>query len=85
VSLHFVLKVNEQPIGVCIIRCLNADRGVPDPDAVYDYEVRVESLATLEPGQHVTGTVQHRYGDGAWKLVHAALDQVLREPTVVTR
>lgn len=81
-SLHFVLKVNEQPIGACVIRCLSSDRGVPDADAIYDYAVEVD---TLTPGELVVGTVQHRYGDGAWKLVHAALDQVLREPTVVTR
>lgn len=81
-SLHFVLKVNEQPIGACVIRCLNADRGVPAPDAVYDYEVEVDTLVS---GERTVGTVQHRYGDDAWKLVHTALDQVMREPTVLTR
>lgn len=75
-SLHFILRVNLTEIGSVVIQCADADRGEPDPDAVYRYDVTVDDRPTGRPRARYTTTIEHRYGDGAWVLVRAALVQV---------
>lgn len=76
-SLHFVLEVNDAPIGACSIQRRH-DPSAPEPlldDAVSTYDVEVDDLQHDTP--NLTAVVHHRYGDGAWALVRAALNAAL--------
>jgi hypothetical protein len=67
-ALWFALRVNDTTIGDLVIRRLH-DLDQDDPEnTVSDYEV-------LHNGDAI-GTVQHRYGDGAWVLVQKAVGMV---------
>ncbi len=63
-ALRFVLRVNDQAIGSCEIR-RTAPLTDVGPDTVCTYDVRID-------GQ-IRATVQHRYGDGPWRLVAIAM------------
>ncbi len=64
-SLWFPLMVNDREVGrVAIRRITNTGAGTLNPDTVSIYEVTVDG--------NVTGTVDHRYGDGPWALLYAA-------------
>jgi hypothetical protein len=51
-----------------IQRVDNVTEGNPGPDLVSTYSVRVEGVQL--------GTVRHRYGDGAWRLLALASEAV---------
>ncbi|OZE77169.1 hypothetical protein CH305_18195 [Rhodococcus sp. 15-649-2-2] len=76
-SLHFVLKANEQPIG-SFVATRTVDHGTTD-DAVNGYDVTIDT-----PDWEWDGHVQHRYGDGAWTLVRRAIDQMEAEVAAAT-
>lgn len=64
------LYINDTPIGaIHVTRTRRGSRpdGLPTDDEVHTYRV----LRELN-GQHTTGTVVHRYGDGAWTLISKA-------------
>lgn len=74
-SLWFVLHANDQTIGSCEIRRrehLDLTDKAAIADTVCTYEIRID-------GEDV-GTVKHRYGDGAWALARAALEEANAEP-----
>lgn len=77
-SLWFVLKVNDGAIGSLTIRRLRGQLSPerhrsPFPDTIFEYSV-------TKDGREI-GTVDHRYGDGPWRLVRRALDLIaLSEP-----
>lgn len=72
-ALWFQLKVNTELLGtVEIRRCTTLD--LADPAAIAD----VISTYTVRRDTAYVGTVQHRYGDGAWKLL-AAVTSLLAE------
>ena len=65
-SLNFVLRVNEYPIGG--FEAVRID-GEADLDYINTYRVRI-----YEKYQMVwEGEIKHRYGDGAWALVERAM------------
>lgn len=73
-ALHFVLNINDQPLGVCVIQRREV-LDLTDPDAIADtvstYDVTVhEQRSNTERA----AVVEHRYGDGAWALVRAGLN-----------
>lgn len=69
-TLHFTLNVNGQSIGEGMdIKRLAPGR--PVPDDVNDYLVQAKC-----DGKWHTVTVEHRYGDGPWALVHKALGAI---------
>lgn len=78
-GLHFPLMVNNKPIGYFeAIRGENLTspgRDIPGPDdtLLYDYELHQFNHIGNTHKQKV-GTVSHRFGDGAWKLVSRILE-----------
>lgn len=73
-ALWFELKVNAERIGVVEIRRLE-HLDLTDPaaiaDAVSTYEIRRD--------EQVIGSLMHRYGDGAWRLLAEAADLIATE------
>lgn len=64
-SLWFHLNMNDKTIAtVAITRTTNTETGTLPDDTVSTYEVQLD-------GQPV-GTVEHRYGNGAFDLAHKA-------------
>jgi len=67
VSLWFTVMINRHEVGSLVIRRLtNVDQAVLPGDAVSTYLVTRDGRKA--------GTVEHRYGDGAWALVRKALE-----------
>lgn len=66
-ALHFPLLVNGADIGNFYAVRVS---GGTNPDSHNTYNVAIDS----EDGSW-SGKVRHRYGDGAWTLVHKALTQ----------
>lgn len=66
-SLNFVLRINEYPIGA--FEAVRID-GEADPDYINTYRIRIYSK-TLQ--LEWEGEVKHRYGDGAWALVERSM------------
>jgi hypothetical protein len=71
-ALHFQLKVNGQTIETFYARRINP--GLPNPDSINSYEYSV-----TESIEEFTGTIQHRFGDGAWVLVQVILEDIHRQ------
>lgn len=71
-ALHFDLQVNGEPIGRFVARRLHP----AVKDRANMYEVSVSSV----DGRVRHTTVTHHYGDGAWKLVLAALYALSQVP-----
>jgi hypothetical protein len=68
-SLHFDLRLGRTGLGfVEIQRLTNTDEVTLPDSAISTYEVRLDD--------RVLGQVQHRYGNGAWALVRAALELI---------
>ena len=74
-SLWLRLHANNDSLGMLVIRCTNAERGISYQDATYRYEVDLDG--------RVLGYVDHRYGDGAWALVHKAVTLVTYHPSTI--
>lgn len=69
-TLHFDLHVNGQSIGEGMTIQRTTPRR-PLPDDVNTYVVQAKCDGTWH-----TVVVEHRYGDGPWRLVHKALDVI---------
>lgn len=68
--LHFPLMVNGSRIGqLCAVRT----EGGTNADDINTYQVEI---MTESPRRVDSIILDHRYGDGAWKLVQKALEQV---------
>lgn len=66
-SLWFDLRENNGVIGQLVVQRIDNTRVVIlDDDDVSTYAVTLDGVRA--------GTVRHRYGDGAWALVRAALE-----------
>lgn len=66
-ALYFTLKITGTKIGDFYARRTD---GTTDPDSIGTYVVVITQVGALAPW---TGTVQHRYGDGAWALISRAI------------
>lgn len=66
-ALHFTLKISGTEIGDFYAR---RTAGTPTQDSIGTYDV-------ILTGKHFNliwaGTVEHRYGDGAWALIARAI------------
>jgi len=71
-ALWFVLNVNDMAIGALTMQRIE---GGTDPDNINTYKVELNYSPV--PGDWERFEVQHRYGDGAWVLVHKALGKLL--------
>lgn len=72
-SVWFALRINSGHIGTVEIRrteYLDLSDKAAIQDVVSTYEVKRDDV--------LVGTVEHRYGDGAWRLVSLACDLVAR-------
>jgi len=72
-SLWFDAHVNTEMIGrisVRRLRYLDLTDKAAIADEVSDYEVRLDGKPA--------GQVSHRYGDGAWVLLHKALGVIVQ-------
>jgi len=72
--LHTTLKINSNAIAsFTAVRITNTHAPVIDPDDVSTYKVEF-----FDPGAgEIKGEVQHRYGDGGWKLLQKAIEELL--------
>lgn len=66
--LWFIVRINNESVGTLAARRLQElDLRSPSvADAVCDYEITID-------GNRV-GKLQHRYGDGKWALIKAAIE-----------
>jgi hypothetical protein len=71
-ALHFDLQVNTETIGTFYARRLN--EGIQEPDSINVYQW----LLTDGKG-NFRGTIEHRFGDGAWTLVELVLQEVWKQ------
>lgn len=71
-ALHFDLQVNTETIGTFYARRLN--EGTQEPDSINAYVWTV-----VQGDENFAGTIEHRFGDGAWTLVELVLQQVERQ------
>jgi hypothetical protein len=74
-SLHFELMIGRNVIGFMEIqRMVDLDlmNKAAIADVVSPYQVTVQSEHARKPRR--IGTVEHRYGDGAWVLLAKALE-----------
>lgn len=68
-SLHFDLRLGRIGLGFVEIQRVSSTDEITLPDAVIStYDVRLDNRSL--------GQVRHRYGDGAWALVRAALELI---------
>jgi hypothetical protein len=72
--IHFRLDINDTRIGVVEIR-RRQRLDLTDQAAIQD----VVSTYTVSRDHRKVGEVQHRYGDGAWRLVAAAADLIAND------
>lgn len=73
-ALWFELKVNHDLIGTVEIR-RQQHLDLTNPAAVAD----VVSTYTVRQNGHLIGEVDHRYGDGAWRLLALATELIDEE------
>lgn len=71
-ALHFDLQEHIETIGTFYARRLN--EGIQEPDSINAYAWRV-----TQGDDRYVGTVEHRFGDGAWTLVGLVLQEVERQ------
>ena len=72
--LHTTLKINESAIASFMaVRVTNTHAPFIDDDLISTYKVE---FYDPERGS-VKGDVQHRYGDGGWKLLQKAIEELL--------
>lgn len=65
------VMVNSQSIGLIEAQCVSTNRPQPPVvDAEYEYDFKVQVNGTV-----VSGTLTHRYGDGALALMRKVLDR----------
>lgn len=75
-SLWFILRAGAHEVGwMEVQRVTNTDRNPLEPGDVSEYEIQVTQGFGHNPD--MTGTVQHRYGDGPWVLLRKALDAAI--------
>lgn len=81
-SMHFDLMVNLQQIGHLYMKRIDPTVA-PDqikPDDMCVYKVEILGERGFNGGAHEVlyrNTTKHRYGDGAWALIHKALGEYL--------
>lgn len=73
-SLHFILSVNGNRLGTVNIRRQDP-LDLTDPEAIADEVCTYDVSLDYQP----IGTVDHRYGDGAWALVAVAADLIAED------
>jgi len=74
-ALHFDLRVNNEIIGsmeLVRIDPVNVNVATIDPDTECTYKVGIQG-----PLLRYNNTTKHRFGDGAWSLIHKALGEYL--------
>jgi len=72
--LHTTLKVNNQTISHFeAVRITNTDYPFLNDDDVSDYRIFFQH----DTGVMTGGVVSHRYGDGGWKLLQKAIEELL--------
>lgn len=82
-SMHFDLMVNLNQIGHFYVRRIDPT-SAPEkisPDQVCVYKVEIQGPFDADRGIQLlySNTTRHRFGDGAWALVHHALGEYLEQ------
>lgn len=80
-SMHFDLMINLNQIGHFYVQRIDpvCDPSEIDPDQMCVYRVEIQGEFSPTRGINLlySNTTKHRFGDGAWALIHKALGEYL--------